>query len=187
MWKPPRKEEEELGTPTLEPLAPAAGKDPSMYTPARPTEPLRSENLRTAELATIGKSVVVKGELSGSEDLYIDGQVEGSIALCGQTLTVGVNGRVLANIEARNAIVHGLVEGGVHVTDRVELRKTASLSGDIFTARISIEEGAFLKGTIEIQKPDPAIKTEARPQVVAAAVGTSSAHSLTPVSAKARH
>lgn len=183
MWKSPRKEEE-LSTPTSGPLAATAATAPNMHTPTRPTEPLRSDHLRTAEVAAIGKSVVVKGELSGSEDLYIDGQVEGSIALRGQTLTVGANGRVLANIEARNLIVHGRVEGGVHVTDRVELRKTASLSGDIFTARISIEDGAFFKGTIEIQKPDPAPQTEARPQFVAAAAGTSSAQSLTPVSAQ---
>jgi cytoskeletal protein CcmA (bactofilin family) len=158
MWKPPRKEEE-LTTPTSEPEAATVAMPPNMYAPARPTESPRSENLHTAELATIGKSVVVKGELSGSEDLYIDGQVEGSIALRGQSLTVGVNGRVRANIEALNVIVHGRVEGGVHVTDRVELRKTASLSGDIVTARISIDDGAFLKGTIEIQKPEAAPKT----------------------------
>ena len=88
MWKSPRNEEE-LSTPTLGPQVPAEAAVPNMRTPAPATVRLYSENLRTAELATIGKSVVVKGELAGSEDLCIDGQVEGLIALRGQTPTVG--------------------------------------------------------------------------------------------------
>jgi cytoskeletal protein CcmA (bactofilin family) len=127
------------------------------------------ECTRSSEIATIGKSVVVKGELSGSEDLVVDGEVEGSIALRGQSLTIGPNGRVRANIEARNVILHGRVDGDIHASERVELRKSASLSGDITTARISIEDGAFFKGTIDIQKPEPAPKMEPRPQVTAAA------------------
>ena len=85
------------------------------------------------EVATIGKSVVVKGELSGSEDLYVDGSVEGSISLKGQSLTIGPNGQVRANLEARNVIVHGRVDGNVIASDRVDLRKSASLTGDIST------------------------------------------------------
>ena len=112
--------------------------------------------MRSNEIATIGKSVVVKGELSGSEDLIVDGEVEGSITLRGQSLTIGPNGRVRANIEARNVIVHGRVDGNIHATERVDLRKSASLTGDIATARISIEDGAFFKGGIDIQKPEPA-------------------------------
>jgi cytoskeletal protein CcmA (bactofilin family) len=116
------------------------------------------------DVATIGKSVVVKGELSGSEDLYVDGEVEGSISLRGQSLTVGPNGRVRANIEARNVIVHGQVDGNLRATDRVDLRKSASLTGDISTARISIEDGAYFKGTIDIQKTEPAARIEPKPQ-----------------------
>ena len=112
---------------------------------------------------------MVKGELSGSEDLIVDGEVEGSITLRGQTLTIGPNGRVRANIEARNVVLHGRVDGDIHATERVELRKSASLSGDISTARISIEDGAFFKGGIDIQKPEPASKIEAKPQASAAA------------------
>jgi cytoskeletal protein CcmA (bactofilin family) len=122
-----------------------------------------SEPLRGGDVATIGKSVVVKGELSGSEDLIVDGEVEGSISLKGQTCTVGPNGRVRANIEARNVVVHGRVNGDIHATERVELRKTASLAGDISTARISIDDGAFFKGGIDIQKPEPASKAEVKP------------------------
>ena len=83
------------------------------------------------DIATIGKSVVVKGELSGSEDLYVDGEVEGSISLNGQSLTIGPNGHVRANIEARNVIVHGHLDGNMRASERVDLRKSAALSGDI--------------------------------------------------------
>ena len=124
--------------------------------------------MRSGEVATIGKSVVVKGELSGSEDLVVDGEVEGSITLRGQTLTVGPNGRVRANIEARNVILHGRVDGDIQAADRVDLRKSASLTGNISTARISIEDGAFFKGGIDIQKTEPGARVEARPQAAAA-------------------
>src|ERR1700727_1381426 len=106
-------------------------------------------------LAQIGKSVVIKGELSGSEDLYLDGQVEGSIALKGNSLTVGPNGQVKASVEAKGVVVQGKLEGNIQASDRVELRKSAIVTGDITTQRISIEEGAYLKGKVEIQgKPD---------------------------------
>jgi len=167
----------ELNTPTSGPLVPAEATAENMRRPARQTSALH-ENLYPAELATIGKSVIVKGELSGSEDLCIDGQVEGSIVLGGQTLTVGANARVLANIEARSVIIQGSVNGNVQVTDRVELRATASLSGDIVAARIAIEDGAFFKGTIEIQKPEPVPEVRTH---VAAGGHASSAHSPSPV------
>jgi cytoskeletal protein CcmA (bactofilin family) len=164
MWK--RKEEENI---IPEPVASNPSSPSVSHAPMRAAEPARSDTLRSAEVANIGKSVVVKGELSGSEDLIIDGEVEGSISLRGQTLTIGPNGRVRANIEARNVIVHGRLNGDIHATERVDLRKSASLSGDISTARIAIEDGAFFKGGIDIQKPEPAIKNEPRPQVSAAA------------------
>lgn len=168
MWK---RKEDDYQTPTAPPSAAGAASNPVMTAPPRPAD-FSGASLRSGDVATIGKSVVVKGELSGSEDLVIDGEVEGSISLRGQSLTVGPNGRVRANIEARNVILHGRVDGDVHATERVELRKTASLSGDISTARISIEDGAFFKGTIDIQKPEPAPRIEAKPQAVAAAVAT---------------
>ena len=105
----------------------------------------------TTNLAQIGKSVVLKGELSGSEDLYIDGQVEGTIALKGNSLTVGPNGQVKASVEAKGVVVQGKLEGNVQASDRVELRKSAVVNGDISTQRISIEEGAYLKGKVDIQ------------------------------------
>ncbi len=105
----------------------------------------------TGELAQIGKSVVIKGDLTGSEDLYVDGQVEGSISLKTNSLTVGPNGQVKASVEAKGVVVQGRLEGNVQASDRVELRKSAVVTGDISTQRISIEEGAYLKGKIDIQ------------------------------------
>jgi cytoskeletal protein CcmA (bactofilin family) len=163
MWK---RKEDEYTTPH-EPGSAGPSSMPAAPAPPRPAEPMRTDGLRSGDIATIGKSVVVKGELSGSEDLIVDGEVEGSITLRGQSLTLGPNGRVRANIEARNVIVHGRVDGDIHATDRVELRKSASLTGDISTARISIEDGAFFKGSIDIQKPEPN-KSEARAQSAAA-------------------
>jgi cytoskeletal protein CcmA (bactofilin family) len=105
-------------------------------------------------LAQIGKSVVIKGELSGSEDLYLDGQVEGSIALKGNSLTVGPNGQVRGSVEAKGVVVQGKLDGNVQASDRVELRKSAIVTGDIATQRISIEEGAYLKGKVDIHRAD---------------------------------
>ena len=105
----------------------------------------------SADLAQIGKSVVIKGELSGSEDLYVDGQVEGSIALKNNSLTVGPNGSVKATVDAKEVVVQGKLEGNVQASDRVELRKSAVVTGDTSTQRISIEEGAYLKGKVDIQ------------------------------------
>src|ERR1700689_3033855 len=103
-------------------------------------------------LAQIGKSVVVKGELSGSEDLYVDGHVEGSISLKGNSLTVGPNGQVKANVDAKGVVVQGKLDGNIQASERVEIRKSAVMNGDISTQRISIEEGAFLKGKVDIHR-----------------------------------
>lgn len=105
----------------------------------------------SGDLAQIGKSVVIKGELSGSEDLYVDGQIEGSIALKGNSLTVGPHGQIKASVEAKGIVVQGKLDGNVQASDRVDLRKSAIVTGDITTQRISIEEGAYLKGKIDIQ------------------------------------
>lgn len=113
--------------------------------------PKANDNFR-ADVAHIGKSVLVKGELSGSEDLYLDGEVEGSIELRDHSLVVGPHGRVRAHINARDVTVHGKVDGNVKGTERVELKKSAVLVGDIYTQRIIIEDGAFFKGAIDIQK-----------------------------------
>ncbi len=108
----------------------------------------------TAEQATIGKGLFIKGEITGSESLYIDGKVEGAINLPGNRVTVGRNGQVGANITAREVVVLGKVRGNVSATDRVDIRAEGSLNGDVAAARISIEDGAFFKGGIDIRKAD---------------------------------
>ena len=149
MWKS-RSEPEKPLTATPQPPAPSAPAITPKET--RPLEmPKATDNFR-AEVAHIGKTVLVKGELSGTEDLYLDGEVEGSIELRDHSLVIGPHGRVRAHIHARDVVVHGKVDGNIKGTERVELKKSAVLSGDIFTQRIIIEDGAFFKGAIDIQK-----------------------------------
>jgi len=107
---------------------------------------------KTGEFAHIGKSVVIKGELSGSEDLYVDGNVEGKIELPNHSLTIGPNGQVKASVAAKSVVIQGKLEGAVNASERAELRKSAVVTGDVTTQRISIEEGAFLKGKVDTQK-----------------------------------
>ncbi len=107
------------------------------------------------EMTLIGKSVVIKGELSCSEDLYIDGQVEGTIDPKGNRLTIGPNGRVKANVNACAVVVQGKLEGNIQASDRVDLKQSAVVMGDIATQRISIDEGAYFKGSVNIQKEAP--------------------------------
>ncbi len=107
---------------------------------------------QAGELATIGKSVVIKGELSGSEDLVIDGRVEGTIDLRNHSLTVGPSGNLKAGVTAKTIVIQGKVDGSLTASDRLDLRKSAVVTGDLTTQRIAIEEGAFLKGKVDIQK-----------------------------------
>ena len=107
---------------------------------------------QTGEFAHIGKSVVIKGELSGSEDLYVDGNVEGKIELRSNSLTVGPNGNIKADVSAKAVVIQGKLDGTINASERVELRKSAVVTGDVITQRIAIEEGAFLKGKVDIQK-----------------------------------
>ncbi len=107
---------------------------------------------KTGEFAHIGKSVVIKGELSGSEDLYVDGHVEGSIELRNNSLIVGPNGNVKATVSAKGVVIQGKLDGTISASERVELRKSAVVNGDVSTQRIAIEEGASFHGKIDIQR-----------------------------------
>jgi cytoskeletal protein CcmA (bactofilin family) len=118
-----------------------------------PSAPIGAPAVPTGEQATIGKSLIIKGEVSGSESLFIDGKIEGAINLPGNRVTVGRNGQVAANIMAREVVVLGKVRGNVHASDRIDIRSEGSLTGDVIAARISIEDGAFFKGGIDIRKP----------------------------------
>jgi len=117
----------------------------------------------TTGSAVLGKSVIVKGQIFSREDLTIDGEVEGTVELQEHRLTVGPNGKVLANVKAREIVVLGTIHGNVETTDKLEIRKDAKLLGDIKTARIVIEDGAFFKGNIDIVRA-----VEARPVPAAA-------------------
>jgi cytoskeletal protein CcmA (bactofilin family) len=108
----------------------------------------------SADQATISKGLVFSGEITGSESLFIDGRVEGSINLPGSRVTVGRNGKVAAHINAREIVVMGKVRGNVSASDRVDIRAEGALTGDVAAARISIEDGAFFKGGIDIRKPE---------------------------------
>ena len=114
--------------------------------------------------AHIGKSVIVKGEISSSEDLYVDGEVRGGIELREHSLTVGPNGKVEANVSAREIVVQGTLNGNVHASEKIEIRKTGSLLGDLTTARIIIEDGAYFKGSIDILKPGQKPEASKPPQ-----------------------
>ena len=135
-----------------------------------------ADNFR-ADVAHIGKSVLVKGELSGSEDLYLDGEVEGNIELRDHSLIVGPHGRVRANVHARDVVVHGKVDGNIRGTERVELKKSAVLVGDISTQRIIVEDGAFFKGAVDIQKAEGSKSEPKREMAMAAAASFSSSSS----------
>ena len=107
---------------------------------------------QTRELAHIGKSIVVKGELSGSEDVYVEGIVEGKIELRNHSLTVGPNGNVKAAVIAKAVVVQGKLDGTVTASDRVELQKSAVVNGDVTAQHVAIEEGAFLNGKVDVQQ-----------------------------------
>jgi cytoskeletal protein CcmA (bactofilin family) len=108
--------------------------------------------MKPAEGSTvIGKSVIIRGDLSGNEDLYLDGDIEGTITLTESRLTIGPNARVRADIAVRDVIVFGNLTGNVQATGRVDLRQSASVNGDILAGRLSIEESAILKGRVELK------------------------------------
>jgi cytoskeletal protein CcmA (bactofilin family) len=119
--------------------------------------------------ATIGKAVKIAGQIYSREDLYVDGDVEGTIELMDHKLTVGPNGKVHAGIKAREVVALGVVQGNVEASERIEIRKDAKLVGDIKTARIVIEDGAYFKGSIDIVKAEPKVApSQPRPQPAAA-------------------
>jgi len=170
MWKS-RSDEKPLASTPAQPsfTPPATASHP--YPAVAPKETIKSNDPFRADVAHIGKSVLIKGELSGSEDLYLDGEVEGSIDLRDHSLVIGPNGRIRASVSARELVLHGRVEGNVHATERVELKKSSTLMGDVSTQRIVIEDGAFFKGAIDIPKE---VKSEPRKASAMAHIGAAS-------------
>ena len=154
MWNR-RKEEEPAIKPYSappKPTEPAKEGIPMSTLPSRVNEPAIETHRGTGAL--IGKSVVIKGQLFSREDLTIDGEVEGSVELPEHRLTVGPNGKVMAGVTARELIVLGTIHGNVQTSDKLEIRKEAKLVGDIKTARVVIEDGAYFKGNIDIVRTE---------------------------------
>ena len=121
----------------------------SIRTTSAPSEPLRGMEKTTVN---IGKSVVIKGELNGSEDLTIEGQVDGKIELRQNVLTIGPNGRIKAQVFAKSVVILGEVTGNVTATEKVDIRDNGSVDGDIAAPRVAIAEGAHFRGSIDMQK-----------------------------------
>jgi len=179
MWNR-RKEEEPIPKATPKPASvpptvsqPVKEGIPMSTQPTRPLEP-RTDTTRGG-VAILGKSVILKGQIYGREDVTIDGEVEGTVELQEHRLTVGPTGKVVATIKAREIVVLGTVQGNIETREKIEIRKDAKVVGDIRTARIVIEDGAFFKGSIDIvraEAPKPA-SVPPKPQPVASA-GTQS-------------
>lgn len=121
------------------------------------------------EQATIGRTLVIKGEISGAEALYIDGRIEGKISLPDNRVTIGRNGSVQANITAREVVVMGKVNGNIDCTDRVDIRSEGSVTGDVSTIRISVEDGAVLKGGIQVRSGDHKQQNQAKAEAAKSA------------------
>jgi cytoskeletal protein CcmA (bactofilin family) len=120
--------------------------------PLDSTYPATSADRSSGGTARLGASLHVKGEITGNEDLAIDGSVEGLVQLEDRKLTIGASARVTADVIAREVVVYGNVKGNLRARDRIEIKKDGSVVGDLTTARIMIEDGAYFKGSIEIDK-----------------------------------
>lgn len=154
--------------------ATAATTAPTLTTAPKETPKPVSTASDRSDVGHIGKSVIIRGELTGNEDLYLDGEIEGTIDLRDHKLVIGPNGKIKATITARDIVLHGRVEGNVSATERVELKKSCTLIGDVSTQRIVIEDGAYFKGSIDIKEARDS-RTEARkPLAAAAAAGATS-------------
>lgn len=152
MWSSrQRGRDEEPAPPYTPPAAEPMRERPVVATPAPTPNTVYASN----GPAMVGKAVVVKGEIHSREDLYIDGEIQGTVELMESKLTIGPNGRIQAAVRAREVVVFGNVQGNVEALEKMEIRKDARLVGDIRTARIVIEDGAYFKGNIDILKPEP--------------------------------
>jgi cytoskeletal protein CcmA (bactofilin family) len=140
----------------------ALGKaEPNMLQPSESQKPLNSPKTVSyaplsgsnspLEQATIGRSVTIKGEVSGAEALYIDGRIEGSISVPEHRVTIGRHGTIQANITAREVVVMGKVTGNIECSDRLDIRGEGTVTGDVLTQRISVEDGAVMKGSIQVR------------------------------------
>ncbi len=186
MWNR-RKEEESPRPATLSspPVAPMEGMPVS-------TTPTGYQGSRTT--ATIGENVLIAGQIFAKEDLVIDGQIDGTIELLENKVTIGKTARVKATVKARDVVIHGTVHGNVEASDKIDLRRDAHLVGDIRAARIAIEDGAIFKGSIDVTKvevpkaaPRPATSATPAPAATPPATTTASAPAQTMAAAANEH
>jgi cytoskeletal protein CcmA (bactofilin family) len=161
MWK-----RDEAVKPASQATPPAPA--PAAAAPAAaPAAHAREEARGSRDVVNIGKSVVIKGELNGSEDLTIEGHVEGKIELRDHVLTIGPNGKIKAEVYAKAVIVLGEVAGNVSATEKVDIRDKGSVDGDIVSPRVAIAEGAHFRGSVDMGRG--AAKAQARPEAKPAA------------------
>jgi len=167
-----------------EAVRPASGQtvvpqQPQAPAPVAASSPHPSTNQKVeSDIVNIGKSVVIKGELNGSEDLTIEGQVEGTIQLREHVLTIGPNGRIKAQVFAKSVIVLGQVSGNVTASEKVDIRDNGSVDGDIVSPRVAIAEGAHFRGSVDMQRkgaPAQPQKQAAAAQPAAAPAGSANA------------
>lgn len=170
MWS--KRREEEF---TARPPSPAPPEEPlresAAVAPPKPAEPELPRGV-----AAIGKSVIIKGQIFSREDLYLDGEIEGTVEVPENRLTIGPHGRLQASVKAREVVVLGSVNGNVEASEKIDIRKDARLVGDIKTGRIIIEDGAYFKGSIDIvrepAKPAAPPRTQAPPTAASAPTAT---------------
>lgn len=170
MWTK-RKEEEFAPRPS----SPAPSIPEPVREPAPPPAPKPAESELPRGVAAIGKSVIIKGQILSREDLYLDGEIEGTVEVPENRLTIGPHGRLQASIKAREVVVLGAVNGNVEASERMDIRKDARLVGDIKTGRIIIEDGAYFKGNIDIVREPPKPAAPARPASPAPPSGAAAA------------
>lgn len=162
MWK----RDEAVRQPAAPTLDAAAAAAPAAAKQATRPDPMPSQNGR--DVVNIGKSVVIKGELNGSEDLTIEGHVEGKIELRDHVLTIGANGKIKAELFAKSIVVLGEVIGNVSATEKVDIRENGSVEGDITSPRVAIAEGAHFRGSVDMANKGKAVAgprpAEVKPQ-----------------------
>jgi cytoskeletal protein CcmA (bactofilin family) len=187
MWN--KRRDEEAPKPYAPPPSPAPVAPSPVIETKKEITPVSSipmgkfEPQGSANSASIGKAVKVVGQIYSREDLYVDGEVEGTVEALEHKLTIGPNGVVRAGIKAREVVALGNIQGNVEAHEKIEIRKDAKLVGDIRTARIIIEDGAYFKGSIDIVKPEPAKAAGKQPQSTGPAAAP--AHSGPPIVAHA--
>ena len=171
MWN--KRQQEETTTCSVAPIPESTSTPLSTRPLENGKDAMLMSNILVAETkldspvggATIGKSVKFVGQIYSKEDLFVDGNLEGTVEAIAQKLTVGPNGTVHASVKAHNVVVLGTLEGNVEAADRIEIGRDAKVVGDIRTARIYVEDGAYFKGSIDILKPEP-LRTPANYQAI---------------------